>query len=191
MQDIIDLEYVCQLWVADELAIPLLRKANEQVNRLENVIETHTVHHRIPLVPGFILDVDSRAKSITVKLPSGLIKLGREELYVRVLKRELEPYIANLPNKFREKVRGERELPRYKDLRQQGRPDLVSLIKKAGGLAKVRSVDNLSMVFLDVFMSIYCDAMVGHDVRLVCSCTGGTNSRLPSGISCQRLLPRP
>lgn len=116
----------------------MLRKGSKKDDGFQPVIETHTVHHRIPLVPDFVLDVDSSAKTITVKLPSGLIQLGREELYVRVLKRELEPYIAQLLNKFREKIRGERELPRYKDLREQGRPDLVSLIKKAGGLAKVR-----------------------------------------------------
>eukprot|EP00892_Ulva_mutabilis_P000830 jgi/Ulvmu1/10748/UM068_0038.1 len=137
VEEIIDLDYVCQLWVADELAIPLLRQCVEERSEVKNVVETHTVHHRIPLVPDFLLDVDCKAKKITVKLPSGLIQLGREELYIRVLKRELEPYIAELPNRFREKVRGERELPRYKDLRKHGRVDLVSLIKKAGGLAKV------------------------------------------------------
>lgn len=137
LQDIIDLEYVCQLWVADELSIPLLRHNAGEADHLETVVENHTVHHRISLVPEFILDVDCKAKSITVKLPAGLIKLGREELYIRVLKRELKPYIAHLPNRFREKVRGERELPRYADLRKEGRTDLVSLIKQAGGLAKV------------------------------------------------------
>lgn len=142
MQDVIDLEYVCQLWVAYELSIPLLRHNAREAGQFETVIETHTVHHRIPLVPEYIQDVDRGAKSITVKLPAGFIRLGREELYIRVLKRELKPYIAHLPNKFREKVRGERELPRYNDLREQGRLDLVSLMKLAGGPAQVQMAKN-------------------------------------------------
>lgn len=143
MQDVIDLDYVCQLWVADELSIPLLRHNAGEPGQFETVIETHTVHHRIPLVPEYILEVDTEAKSITVKLPAGFIRLGREELYIRVLKRELKPYIAHLPNKFREKVRGERELPRYNDLREQGRSDLVSLMKLAGGPAQVQMTNFL------------------------------------------------
>jgi hypothetical protein len=62
-----------------------------------------------------------------------------EPLNCRLLAEEIPQYTEQLPNRFRDRLLGERDFPSLHKLRAAGRSDLVSLIKRAGGLATVAS----------------------------------------------------
>lgn len=133
--------YQHQLIVTEELKISL--QAHQRAPHAGKVEHTHntalTATHCIPLVADMVQNVDAAHQVITLRLPRGLLQLGRQDAYCRLLAEEIPQYTEQLTNRFRDRILGEREFPSLQKLRDAGRSDLVQLIKKAGGLATVAS----------------------------------------------------
>ena len=140
-QDVIDMGYQHQLLVSEELKITLQRSRKaEQAGQGENTQSTSlSATHHIPLVPDLVQKIENTRQLITLQLPRGLLQLGRQDAYCRLLAEEIPQYTEQLTNRFRDRMLGEREFPSLQKLRDAGRSDLVQLIKKAGGLATVAS----------------------------------------------------
>jgi hypothetical protein len=92
--------------------------------------------YRVPLVAPLVAAVDTAQRAVTVDLPSGIVQLGREEMYLDMLEEELQPFLESCPNPFRAKVPGQRLFPTCAQLHAAGRPDLVYLVTRAGGSHK-------------------------------------------------------
>lgn len=133
--------YQQQLVVTEELNVSLQRsrKPLKGKQHEEDHTDSVTATHHIPLVSDLVQNVDPARQLITLQLPRGLIQLGRQDAYCRVLAEEIPQYTEQLTNRFRDRVLGEREFPSLQKLRDAGRSDLVELVKKAGGLATVAS----------------------------------------------------
>ena len=113
-QDVIDMGYQHQLLVSEELKITLQRSRKaEQAGQGENTQSTSlSATHHIPLVPDLVQKIENTRQLITLQLPRGLLQLGRQDAYCRLLAEEIPQYTEQLTNRFRDRMLGEREFPK-------------------------------------------------------------------------------
>ena len=87
--------------------------------------------HLVPLVPAYVHAFDVEKKMILTQLPNGFMELGRRQLILEYLAKELG------------QLSMEKEMPSRAQLLQAGRSDLLPLIAKAGGFSSTASEINL------------------------------------------------
>ena len=113
----------------------------DEADEVENIVVNNRVYykeqHLMPFVDAMVISILPWRRRIVMNLPNGLISLGRRNLYMRLLNRELRPYLSNPVNKLTMRIRGQRVMPSCSQLKAAGRVDLVKLIQKAGGVCEV------------------------------------------------------
>lgn len=92
--------------------------------------------HLIPYVPQIVPHVDTKSGVVYVQPPAGLLQLGRQQLQLRTLQRDLEPFTHPPPLGLLSRL-GLRLMPTPAQLEEAGRRDLVGAVRRAGGFLEV------------------------------------------------------